>query len=149
LAVLAILFILWPLAEIFVAVEVARAIGVLWTVLLLLAGWPLGAWALRSEGRAAWRRLSEAVALGRPPGREVLDGALVLAGGALLMVPGFVTDVIGLILLLAPSRALMRGVLVRNLQSRVVRRATGANRGRERDDVDSTASDVGQPRLRP
>jgi UPF0716 protein FxsA len=149
LAVLAILFILWPLAEIFVALEVARAIGVLWTVLLLLAGWPLGAWALRSEGRAAWRRLSEAVALGRPPGREVLDGALVLAGGALLMVPGFVTDVIGLILLLAPSRALMRGVLVRNLQSRVVRRATGANRGRERDDVDSTASDVGQPRLRP
>jgi UPF0716 protein FxsA len=146
--VLPLLLIAWPLIEIFVAVNVAAAIGVLWTILLLAASWPLGSWAIRTEGRAAWRRLGEAVALGRPPGREVLDGALVLAGGALLLVPGFITDVLGLVLLLAPTRALVRRVLGRNLQSRVVLRATQADRARERYDVDSTATDVRQPRLR-
>jgi UPF0716 protein FxsA len=146
--VLAILLIGWPLIEILVAVEVAEAIGVLWTVLLLIAGWPLGIWAMRTHGRAAWGRLGDAVAMGRPPGREVLDGALVLAAGALLLVPGFLTDVLGLALLLAPTRALTRGVLVRNLQSRLVVRATGASHARERYDVDSTATDVGPPRLR-
>jgi UPF0716 protein FxsA len=146
--VLAILLIGWPLIEILVAVKVAEAIGVLWTVLLLIAGWPLGIWAMRTHGRAAWGRLGDAVAMGRPPGREVLDGALVLAAGALLLVPGFLTDVLGLALLLAPTRALTRGVLVRNLQSRLVVRATGASQARERYDVDSTATDVGPPRLR-
>jgi UPF0716 protein FxsA len=145
--VLAILLIGWPLIEIFVAVKVAEAIGVLWTVLLLMAGWPLGIWAMRTQGRAAWRRLGDAVAMGRAPGREVLDGALVLGGGALLLVPGFVTDVLGLALVLAPTRALTRGVLVRNLHSRLVVRATRAGQGGERYDVDSTATDVGSPRL--
>jgi UPF0716 protein FxsA len=151
---LAILLICWPLIEIFAAIQVAQAIGVLWTVLLLIAGWPLGTWAIRSEGRAAWRRLGEAIAAGRPPGREVLDGALVLAGGALLMVPGFVTDVIGVCLLLAPTRAGMRALLARNLESRLVLRATRAGdaragdaRARERYDVDSTATDVAPPKL--
>lgn len=158
----ALLLIAWPLIEIFVAVQVAQAIGVLWTILLLAAGWPLGTWAIRTEGRAAWQRLSEAVAAGRSPGREVLDGALIVAGGALLLVPGFVTDVLGLVLLLTPTRALTRGVLTRNLQSRLVVMATRADRARRRYDVDSTATDIdstatdvdstatgtGQPRLR-
>ncbi len=142
-----ILLILWPVAEIFVAIKVADAIGVLATVLLLIAGWPLGAWALRSRGRAAWRRLASVVAAGRTPGREVLDGALVVAGGALLMVPGFITDVLGIVLLLGPTRAVMRRLLVRNLQSRVVVRA--ARRAGSSDDVDSTAHDLEPPRLRP
>ena len=71
------LLVLWPIAELFVAIKVAEAIGVLLTVLLLVAGWPVGSGCLRSEGRAAWRRLSAAIAAGRPPGREVIDGALV------------------------------------------------------------------------
>jgi UPF0716 protein FxsA len=150
------ILLIWPLVEIFAAIAVAHVIGVLWTVLLLAAGWPIGMWAIRSEGRAAWQRLGEAIAAGRPPGREVLDGALVLAGGALLIVPGFVTDVIGLCLLPAPTRAGLRFLLVRNLQSRLVVRATRADRAGERYDVDSTATDVGpppgdvgQPRLHP
>jgi UPF0716 protein FxsA len=146
--VLGILLICWPLVEIFVAIKVADALGVLWTLLLLVAGWPLGTWAIRSQGAAALRRLGDAIAAGRSPEREVLDGVLVLAGGALLMVPGFITDVIGLCLLLAPTRAVMRGLLVRNLESRLVLRATGASRPRERYDVDSTATDVEQRRLR-
>ena len=143
------LLICWPVAEVFVAIKVAGAIGVLATLLLLIASWPVGTWALRSRGRAAWRRLGEAVAARRPPGREVLDGALVLLGGMLMIVPGFITDAFGALLLLPPTRALMRRVLVRNLQSRIVVRATAFTRGATPYDVDSTATDIDQPRLRP
>ena len=135
----------WVIAELFVAIKVADAIGVLLTVVLLFAGWPVGTWVLRSRGRAAWRRLSIAVSEGRAPGREVIDGALVLFGGALLMVPGFITDVLGICALLPPTQTLARWLLVRNLYSRVV---VGAARfGAGRYDVDSTARDVDQPRL--
>jgi UPF0716 protein FxsA len=120
---------------------------VLATVLLLVASWPIGSWALRSQGRAAWRRLGGAVSAGRPPGREVLDGALIVLGGVLLIIPGFITDALGALLLLPPTRAVMRGVLVRNLHSRVVLRATRSPRRAAGYDVDSTATDIDQPRL--
>jgi UPF0716 protein FxsA len=141
------LLLLWPVAELLVAIQVAHLIGVLDTIVLLIITWPLGSWALRSQGRAAWRRLSLAVGEGRRPAREVLDGALVLVGGLLLIVPGFITDVIGAFLLLPPTRALARGLLTRNLQSRFVVRATRA--GRQTYDVDSTAHEIDQPRLKP
>jgi len=141
------LLILWPIAEIYVAIQIADVIGVLPMLLLLIAGWPVGLWALHSQGRAAWRALSEAVAAGRPPGREVLNGALVVLGGLLMLVPGFITDAIGAFLLLPPTRAIARSVLVRNLHSRVVVRATRWG-GRYSYDVDSTATDIDQPQLR-
>ncbi len=141
------LLIAWPIAEVYVAIQIADAIGVVAMLLLLIASWPIGTWALRSRGRAAWRRLGDAAALGRPPGREVLDGALILLGGLLLLVPGFITDALGLVLLLPPTRALMRGTLVRNLQSRLVVRAARFTRRPETYDVDSTATDIDQPRL--
>jgi UPF0716 protein FxsA len=141
------LLILWPIAELFVAIKVAEAIGVLLTVILLLIGWPLGMWLTKAEGRAAWRRLSAAVAADRPPGREVIDGALVLAGGILLIIPGFITDVVGL-LLLAPTRKLARGAIMRNLQSRLVVAATRFSGAPRADyDVDSTATDLDRPQL--
>ena len=140
--------ILWPIAELFVAIKVAEAIGVLLTVLLVLAGWPIGMWLAKTQGRAAWRRLSAAVAGGRPPGREVIDGALVLASAILLIVPGFITDGVGLLLLLAPTRAVARRVITRNFQSRVVVAATRFSRPpRSAYDVDSTATDLDGPRL--
>ncbi len=144
----AVLLILWPIAELFVAIEVARAIGVLETIVLLILGWPLGLWALRAQGGAAWRRLNLALSERRTPTREVLDGALVLFGGILLMIPGFITDIIGIAMLLPPTRALMRPLLVRNLFSRTVLRATEFGGRRMHYDVDSTASDIDQPRLR-
>jgi UPF0716 protein FxsA len=141
------LLILWPVAELFVAIKVAEAIGVLLTVILLLASWPVGMWLTKAEGRAAWRRLSAAVTAGRPPGREVIDGALVLAGGILLIVPGFITDVVGLVLL-APTRRLVRGAIARNFQSRLVVAATRFSGAPRADyDVDSTATDLDRPRL--
>jgi UPF0716 protein FxsA len=142
-----VLLILWPIAEVFVAIKVAEAIGALFTLLLLIAGWPVGTWALRSRGRAAWLRLSDAVAAGRAPGREVMDGALVLIGGVLMIIPGFITDVLGIWLLLAPTRALARRLLVANLHSRLVVRATGFARAPSAYDVESTATDVEPHRL--
>lgn len=141
------LLILWPVAELFVAIEVASAIGVLATVLLLIISWPLGVWLVRTEGRAAWRRLQAAVAAGRMPTREVVEGALVLVGGALLIVPGFITDVLGLLLLLPPTRWLAGIGIQRNFRSRLVVRATRFDRPGSDYDVDSTASDIDPPPL--
>ena len=142
------LLILWPIAELFVAIKVAEAIGVLLTVILILAGWPIGMWLAKTQGRAAWRRLSTAVADGRPPGREVIDGALVLVGAILLIIPGFITDGVGLLLLLAPTRAVARQAITRNFQSRLVVAATRFSRApRSAYDVDSTATDIDGPQL--
>jgi UPF0716 family protein affecting phage T7 exclusion len=69
------LLILWPVAELFVAIEVARAIGVLEMVVLVILSWPLGMWAIRTQGTAAWRRLTVTMAERRPPGRELLRAA--------------------------------------------------------------------------
>ncbi len=142
-------FVVWVVAEVFVAIKVADAIGVLATVVLLLLSWPVGSWALRSQGRAAWQRLGAAVSAGRSPGREVLDGTLVLIGGLLLIVPGFISDVLGVLALLPPTRALLRRQLARNLQSRLVVKATRFTGAAGPYDVDSTASDIDQPQLHP
>lgn len=144
---LLLLFIAWPVAELFVAIEVANAIGVLLTVVLLIAGWPVGVWLLRAEGRGAWRRLSAATAAGRPPAREVLDGALIVLGGALLIVPGFITDAFGLLLLLPGTRSLARVGIVRNFRSRLVVRATRFGGSPAPRDVDSTATDIDAAQL--
>lgn len=152
---LLLLLIVWPVAEIYVAIKVADEIGWLLTILLLIAGWPAGMWVLRSRGSAAWTRLRGEVAAGRPPARAVLDGALVVIGGALLIVPGFISDALGIILLLTPTRSLVRRIASRRLQKTIIYRARGMARwapgqGRRAPgyDVDSTASDVEQPQLR-
>ncbi|MFZ0040736.1 MAG: FxsA family protein, partial [Solirubrobacteraceae bacterium] len=140
------LLILWGVAELFVAIKVADAIGLLATILLLIASWPVGFWLVRAEGRVALRRLAATVQAGRAPGREVVDGALILLGGFLLIVPGFISDVVGLLLLLAPTRALARKGVVRNFRNRFVVQATTrfARRSPSGYDVDSTASDIDQ-----
>ena len=137
------LLVAWPVAELFVAIKVAEAIGVLLTIVLLIASWPVGSWLLRSAGRRAWQRLSAAVRAGSPPARPVIDGALRLAGGALFLVPGFITDVLGAALLLSPIRALARRAIERNFASRLMVRATRfTGRAPSAYDVDSTAHDV-------
>ena len=141
------LLICWPVAEVYVALKVADAIGALYTVLLLIASWPLGTWAVRSQGRIVWRRLTAAAAEGRVPAREVLDGAMVLIGGALLIVPGFITDAFGLVFLLPGFRSLMRAALARNIHSRLVVRT--ARVARRQYDVDGVARDLDQSRLHP
>lgn len=99
-------------AEVVVLAFVGAQLGVLATVGLLLAGSLLGGWLVRWQGTRTWRAFAAAVAEGRPPGREVLDGVLVLAGGVLVLLPGFVSDVLGLLCLLPPTRKLLRGAVL-------------------------------------
>src|SRR5918999_3708826 len=117
---LVLLFIAVPIAELAILIQVGQAIGVWWTILLLVADAVLGSMLARSQGRATWRRFNAALQAGRPPAREVLDGVLVILGGALLVTPGFLTDILGLLLLLPPTRALVRAILVRRFIDRMV-----------------------------
>lgn len=101
------LFIIIPLAELFVIIKVGEAIGVLPTLAILIADSILGTVLLRAQGRTAWRRFQLALEQSRVPHREVFDGAMVILGGALLLTPGFITDIFGIILLLPPTRAVV------------------------------------------
>jgi UPF0716 protein FxsA len=137
---LVLLFIVVPIAELAVIIQVGQAIGVWWTIAILVADSILGSVLMRAQGRSAWRRFNAAVQSGRVPAREVLDGALVIGGGALLLTPGFITDVLGLLLLIPPTRAVVRAVLARRLERRML---AAAMRTRARPfDVDGTATDV-------
>lgn len=108
-----------PLAELFVVLQVGQLIGAWPTVVLLLAESALGAYLLRREGPAAWRRLQAAVRAGRMPSAELTDAALVLVGGTLLLTPGFLTDVVGFFFVLPPTRPLARRWLLAAIRRRV------------------------------
>jgi UPF0716 protein FxsA len=110
---LIVLFIVVPIAELYVIIQVGQLIGVVPTLVLLLADALLGSLLLKHQGRGAWRRFNEALAARRFPGREVVDGVLIVIGGTLLLTPGFLSDIAGLFLLIPPSRAIARRVLMR------------------------------------
>jgi UPF0716 protein FxsA len=127
---LVLIFIVVPIAELYLIYLVGDAIGVIPTLLLLAADSLLGSFLLRSQGRSVWRRFNEALSAGRVPHREVMDGVLVIFGGAFLITPGFLTDVLGLVLLVPPTRAIVRRAAVRRLGRRVEVRTTQAPPGR-------------------
>jgi UPF0716 protein FxsA len=110
---LVLLFIVVPILELYVIIQVGQLIGVWPTLALLLADALLGSMLLKHQGRGAWRRFSEALSAGRFPGKEVADGLLIVVGGTLLVAPGFITDIFGLMLLIPPTRAIARSVLKR------------------------------------
>ncbi|MEJ7892214.1 MAG: FxsA family protein [Solirubrobacteraceae bacterium] len=147
---LVLLFLVVPIAELYVIIQVGQAIGVLPTIAILLLDSLVGAWLLRTQGRLAWRRFSDTLAAGRPPAREVIDGGLILLGGAFLLTPGFLTDLLGIVLLLPPTRALVRRVLARRLLGRMTASmargpaAPPPRPGGEAYDVEGTARDVGR-----
>jgi UPF0716 protein FxsA len=101
-------FLVVPVLEIYVIIQVGQLIGGWPTVGLLLAESLLGAWIVRHEGRRAWRALTETFQRGTVPERELADAALVLVGGVLLLTPGFITDVVGFLFVLPFTRPLMR-----------------------------------------
>jgi UPF0716 protein FxsA len=107
--VLLFLFLLLPIAEIYVIVQVGQAIGIWRTLAILLLDGFVGAALARSQGRTAWARFNVALAEGRVPARETFDGAMIILGGAFLLAPGFITDAVGFLLLIPPTRALVRG----------------------------------------
>jgi UPF0716 protein FxsA len=110
---LIVLFIVVPIAELYVIIQVGQLIGIWPTLALLLADALLGSFLLKHQGRTAWRRFNEALAQRRFPGKEVADGALIIVGGTLLLTPGFLTDIVGLVFLIPPTRAIMRRLLSR------------------------------------
>jgi UPF0716 protein FxsA len=118
-AIFALLFIVIPLVEIYVAVQVAHVIGALDTIVLLALISIGGAWLTKYAGFGVISRIRQQLSAGHMPTNELIDGALVLAGGVLLVVPGFVTGALGLLLLFPPTRSLARGTLKRRFQGRV------------------------------
>jgi UPF0716 protein FxsA len=140
-------FLVLPIAEVFVFIEVGLAIGWLWAVVLLAGISLLGAWLLRIEGRLTIERVARAVSERRAPGPAGIDGALGLLGCALLAVPGFITDAVGALLLLPPTRVLVRRWISRRYEQSVMRwaarvgRYAPGGRGVRPADIDSTAVD--------
>ena len=147
LALIAI-FVIVPLAELYVIYKVGNSIGILPTLAILVADSLLGSWLLKSQGRVVWRRFNETMSAGRIPHREVVDGVLVIFGGAFLITPGFITDVFGVLLLLPPTRALFRRQLQKRLELRAVSTVTGTRRRPAPDydyDVEGTATEHYEP----
>jgi UPF0716 protein FxsA len=144
LLALILVFIVVPIAELYVILKVGDAIGIGWTLLLLVADSLLGSMLLRSQGRTVWRRFNVTLTEGRMPHREVIDGVLVIFGGAFLITPGFITDIFGVLLLLPPTRAVIRRLVAARLGRRVVVGVTGSQRQRDFD-VEGTASEYDTP----
>jgi UPF0716 protein FxsA len=122
------LFVLVPLVEIYVIIQVGQAIGPWWTILLLVLDSIFGTWLVRHEGSRAWRALTDALDSGRMPARELADGALILVGGTLMVAPGFVTDVFGILMILPVTRPVFRRLLTRVVAARLVVIDTGGPR---------------------
>ena len=145
------LFLVLPVAELYVILKVGDSIGIWWTLLLLVADSLLGTLLLRSQGRTVWGRFNAALAEGRMPHREVMDGVLVIFGGAFLITPGFITDILGVLLLLPPTRRVIRGIVARRITRRATAGAAGARATRRPErtyDVDGTATEYESPQGR-
>ena len=160
MAVLVALMIVVPLLELWVIIEVGSLIGAVPTILLLLACSFLGAWLVKHQGRAAWTRFTTTINSGKVPAKETADGALVILAGALLLTPGFLTDIVGLLLLTPVVRKVVRGTAFAGLIQRsgwIGVTYTGANaansawkrtRAQQPYDVEGTAVDVDNPQLK-
>lgn len=118
-ALLFTVFIIVPIIEIYVIIQVGQVIGAWWTVVLLVVDSIFGSWLIKHEGGRAWRGLREAIEDGRMPATELADGALILVGGTLMLAPGFVTDGFGILLILPFTRPLFRRLLAAVVASRI------------------------------
>ena len=114
-----VIFIGVPFAEIYVLLQVGHAIGVLNTLALLVLVSMVGAWLAKQAGLSVIRRMQAAINAGRVPGAELVDGFLVLMAGALMITPGFLTDIVAIFLLLPPVRAGVRRALRRYFAHRI------------------------------
>lgn len=112
LLVLVVLFVALPIAELAVILQVADGLGIAETIVLLLVVSAVGGWLCKREGLGVLRRIRASLDRHELPTRDLADGGLILLAGALLVTPGFITDVLGILLLLPPTRALFRAVLL-------------------------------------
>lgn len=126
--VLFLLFLVVPIVELYVIVQVAGGIGVLETIGLLIVISVVGAWLVRREGIGVLRRVQAQLAQGQMPTKQIVDGGLILFAGALMLTPGFVTDALGVLLLVPPTRIAIRSILMRRFKGRVQVATPGAAR---------------------
>lgn len=119
LGILGLLFLLVPFLELLVILQVGRSIGALNTIGLLVLVSIVGAWLVKREGVGVLRRAQAQMHRGAVPATELIDGALILFAGALLLTPGFLSDVVGILLLLPPVRLAVRAFARRRLAHRV------------------------------
>jgi UPF0716 protein FxsA len=118
-AVFALLFVVLPLVEIYVAVQIAHVIGV-WETLLLLAALSIaGIYLTKLAGFGVLARVRRELARGEMPTNALIDGVVVLTGGLLLFIPGFVTAAVGLFLMFPPTRAFSRNQVKRRFVGRI------------------------------
>ncbi|HEY0238432.1 MAG TPA: FxsA family protein [Friedmanniella sp.] len=111
LALFVLLVVAVPVLEVYVLIQVEHRIGGWLTLLILVLEAVLGGWLMRREGARAWRALDSAFRGGRIPTGELADAGLILVGGVLLMLPGFLTDVLGLFFLIPYTRPFARLVV--------------------------------------
>lgn len=116
---LALLFVAVPLLELFILIRLGNAIGLLPTLTLCVGTGVAGAWLARREGLRALVSFQSRVAQGGIPGRSLMDGLCILVGGALLLTPGLVTDLVGFALLLPPSRRWIQTRMQREIERRL------------------------------
>ena len=129
LVLLIALLVIWPIAELFVMVQVAMWIGFFWMLMLLFASAVAGILILRHRGRVHWQRFRGAIDERRPPAREAFDGTMITVGAVLLIIPGFITSLLGLLLLFPPTRYLVRIAGFALFASRYRMVATGGSWG--------------------
>ena len=125
--VLALLFVVLPLVEIYFIVQLGQAIGPWWTILVLIGAGALGSWLVKREGGRAWRALQEALASHRMPAKELADGALILIGGTLLLTPGFLSDVFGFFCILPFTRPVARRLLTEFITRKLLSGSSGGS----------------------
>jgi UPF0716 protein FxsA len=113
-------FIVVPLVEIFVLIQVGQVIGAWWTIALLIADSIFGTWLIKREGARSWAALRDSLQTGRMPARELADAGLIVVGGTLMLTPGFVTDILALFLILPFTRPVARRVLTRVVANRLI-----------------------------
>lgn len=108
-----VVFVIAPIIELFVLIKTGQAIGALNTIGLLIVVALVGSALVKREGMKVWNRFVTAVQAGQTPTKEIADGVCLLLAGALLIAPGFVSDVLALLLLFPPTRAVFRRFLMR------------------------------------
>src|SRR5437763_494530 len=139
------LFLLF-IAELYVMVQVAVHFGVLNTIALLALMPFLGIWLVKRAGLAVFRRLHVTLEAGRVPHKEMIDGFLLLFAGLLLIVPGFITDAVALLLLFPPTRIAVRSMLLRSFRQRTsIAFRVVDNMGRRVDIQDVGSRDISEP----
>lgn len=142
-------FLVVPIVELAVIVQVAQGIGLANTIGLLIVISAVGAWLAKREGVGVARRFLDTMQRGQVPTREVVDGALILFAGALMLTPGFATDLLALVLLVPPTRAAVRSVVLRRYRGRIFVQRAGHSGGPVWDAESWEDSPAAQPRHEP